>query len=264
MSMRRAPRFRVFLAAFVLVPLAAGLFPSKAQTPDLDGQWLDAYNRADYAAAEALSRRLLAARPHDTDVRYNFACVLARQGRVEDALDALDAAVESGYVDPGAIARDPDLVSLRDAPRFRTILAKPETRMEEACAAKRMTLREGAATPFKLEGPAGGPTAAGELTPSAEGLSLRLVVEGTTPRQGQRGWRAGDGLLVNVVRTAGGPSETTSERFAVSCGPPAARARRRASGSSPGVSTARAARRRRRWSMRTDAGRCGSAPSTRP
>ena len=213
MSMRRAPRFRAFLAAFVLVPLAAGLLPSKAQTPDIDGQWLDAYNRADYAAAEALSRRLLAARPHDTDVRYNFACVLARQGRVEDALDALDAAVESGYVDPGAIARDPDLVALRDAPRFRTILAKPETRMEEACAAKRMTLREGAATPFKLEGPAGGPTAAGELTPSAEGLSLRLVVEGTTPRQGQRGWRAGDGLLVNVVRTAGGPSETTSERF---------------------------------------------------
>ena len=213
MSMRRAPRFRVFLAAFVLVPLAAGLFPSKAQTPDLDGQWLDAYNRADYAAAEALSRRLLAARPNDFDVRYNLACVVARQGRVDDALDALDAAVESGYVDPAAIARDPDLVSLRDAPRFRAILAKPEKWMEAACAAKRMTLREGEAAPFKLDGPAGGPTAAGEITADHEGLRLRLVALGTTPRQGQRGWRAGDGLLVNVVRTAGGPRDTAGERF---------------------------------------------------
>ena len=213
MPMRRAPQFRAVLAAFFLVPLVAGLFPARAQAPDLDQQWLDAYSRADYAAAEALSRRLLAARPHDADVSYNLACVVARQGRVDDALDALDAAVESGYVDPGAMAGDPDLASLRAAPRFRAILAKPEKRMEAACAAKRLTLREGAATPFKLEGPAGGPTAAGELSVGPEGLSLRLVVEGTTPRQGQRGWRAGDGLLVNVVRTAGGPSETTSERF---------------------------------------------------
>ena len=52
------------------------------------------------------------------------------------------------------------LVRPPDVPRFRAILAKPEKWMEAACAAKRMTLREGEAAPFKLDGPAGGPTAA--------------------------------------------------------------------------------------------------------
>jgi hypothetical protein len=55
-------------------------------------------------------------------VRYNLACVRARQGRSAEALAALKAAVEAGFADRAWIERDADLTGLRALPEFRKIV----------------------------------------------------------------------------------------------------------------------------------------------
>ena len=48
----------------------------------------------------------------------------ARAGKVPQALDALDAALEAGFDDPGLLGRDEDLDSLHGDPRFMRALAR--------------------------------------------------------------------------------------------------------------------------------------------
>ncbi|HMA28524.1 MAG TPA: M56 family metallopeptidase, partial [Thermoanaerobaculia bacterium] len=57
---------------------------------------------------------------------YNAACALARAGKVREALDTLDAALEAGFDDPGLIGRDDDLAALHDDPRFAKLRKKAE------------------------------------------------------------------------------------------------------------------------------------------
>ncbi len=57
---------------------------------------------------------------------YNAACALARAGKVPQALDALDAALEAGFDDPSLFEKDDDLDSLRDDPRFARLKKKAE------------------------------------------------------------------------------------------------------------------------------------------
>jgi tetratricopeptide (TPR) repeat protein len=53
---------------------------------------------------------------------YNLACIRALQGRKEEALEALENAVNCGFGDAAWARRDGDLQSLRDDPRFQKIL----------------------------------------------------------------------------------------------------------------------------------------------
>ncbi|MCM3877164.1 MAG: hypothetical protein NEA02_12190, partial [Thermoanaerobaculia bacterium] len=57
---------------------------------------------------------------------YNAACALARAGKVPQALDTLDAALEAGFDDPSLIERDDDLDALRDEPRLAQLKKKAE------------------------------------------------------------------------------------------------------------------------------------------
>ncbi|MFI5120399.1 MAG: TPR end-of-group domain-containing protein [Thermoanaerobaculia bacterium] len=57
---------------------------------------------------------------------YNAACALARAGKVPQALDALDAALEAGFDDPGLLERDDDLEALHDEPRFAQLKKKAD------------------------------------------------------------------------------------------------------------------------------------------
>jgi len=60
--------------------------------------------------------------PDQAMPRYNLACLRARQGRVEDALELLDGAFRlDGSLREGAPA-DPDLAPLLDHPAFRALL----------------------------------------------------------------------------------------------------------------------------------------------
>jgi TolB-like protein/Flp pilus assembly protein TadD/tRNA A-37 threonylcarbamoyl transferase component Bud32 len=65
------------------------------------------------------ARRALDIDPEDAGVRYNVACLYALEGRHEEALECLETCVQMGFGNREWIARDPDLASLRDEPRFQ-------------------------------------------------------------------------------------------------------------------------------------------------
>ncbi len=52
-----------------------------------------------YDKAFDLLSRLREIRPDDPEVEYNMACLHARQGRVDEAVSSLKAAVEKGFDD---------------------------------------------------------------------------------------------------------------------------------------------------------------------
>jgi len=62
---------------------------------------------------------------------YNVACANAMLGRTGAALDALEAAVESGAVSYGHLKGDDDLESLRSEPRYQTLLEQLEEQHRE-------------------------------------------------------------------------------------------------------------------------------------
>ncbi|MCB9898686.1 MAG: tetratricopeptide repeat protein [Planctomycetes bacterium] len=73
---------------------------------------------------EAMSAHLLAralihpGHPLRTNATYNMACAYALTGHTERALQWLERARQAGFRNPGLLASDTDLASLRDDPRF--------------------------------------------------------------------------------------------------------------------------------------------------
>lgn len=70
------------------------------------------------AKAEEWANRALALDPDSRSTRYNVACILARAGRSEEALDLL----ENSILSRRWIQNDPDLASLRTEPRFQSLI----------------------------------------------------------------------------------------------------------------------------------------------
>jgi tetratricopeptide (TPR) repeat protein len=75
-------------------------------------------------AALAADRRLVALLPADATARYNLACSLAVVGKTRAAITELRHALEAGYTDFELLSFDTDLDSLRDDPRFRSLLSE--------------------------------------------------------------------------------------------------------------------------------------------
>ncbi len=74
--------------------------------------------------AEGWVRRALAIDPDDVSVLYNAACVYARLGKSEEAIDSMERAVKNGFAHREWIEQDPDLNSVRDDPRFQALLGR--------------------------------------------------------------------------------------------------------------------------------------------
>jgi hypothetical protein len=87
----------------------------------------DAHGRSDYAAMEEACREGVALGTADELWHYNLACALALQGKAEDALAALDRAIDTGFLDAGHTLQDPDLASLRGTGAFGARVARMET-----------------------------------------------------------------------------------------------------------------------------------------
>jgi tetratricopeptide (TPR) repeat protein len=70
---------------------------------------------------------------HALPVMYNLACAYAQLSDTASAFSWLSKAADNGLRGPDAVRADPDLASLRGAPRFAAILAKVEFN-ERPCA----------------------------------------------------------------------------------------------------------------------------------
>ncbi len=68
------------------------------------------------------ARQALAIDPLDAGVRYNVACLYAVEGAHGEALDCLEAVVAAGFRNREWMERDPDLASLRESSRFRSLM----------------------------------------------------------------------------------------------------------------------------------------------
>ncbi len=66
-------------------------------------------------------KRGLAIDPDDPMLLYNAACTYAQLGNTDEALAALEHAVDKGFGHKEWIEHDPDLISIRDNPRFQAI-----------------------------------------------------------------------------------------------------------------------------------------------
>jgi len=73
-----------------------------------------------------VDRRLVALAPDNPTVHYNLACSLALLGQAEEAVGALEEAVRLGYEDLAHLLQDADLASLRELPRFRSVVTTLE------------------------------------------------------------------------------------------------------------------------------------------
>lgn len=93
----------------------------------------DLYTRTGaYADGLRVDENLSRLCAEDPIVWYNLACSLSLSGRPDDALDALNRAVELGYNDYDAMKKDPDLTALHGDARFESILEWIYSAFEQA------------------------------------------------------------------------------------------------------------------------------------
>lgn len=59
--------------------------------------------------------------PDDAGIQYNVACLYALEGEKTRAIECLENAVKAGFAHREWVEKDPDLDSLRDDPRFKTL-----------------------------------------------------------------------------------------------------------------------------------------------
>ncbi len=71
-----------------------------------------------------MDRKLVRLTPDNPTAHYNLACSLALIRRRGDALRSLHKAVTLGYTDLAWMLRDPDLVSLKEDPKFEELLGR--------------------------------------------------------------------------------------------------------------------------------------------
>jgi len=68
--------------------------------------------------------RALEMEPGESRVLYNVACVYAKEGMADKAIDCLEGSITHGWAEKEWMANDPDLASLRPHPRFQALLKR--------------------------------------------------------------------------------------------------------------------------------------------
>jgi tetratricopeptide (TPR) repeat protein len=72
--------------------------------------------------AVGLAERAIAVDRDDPMLLYNVACTFSVLGKVDEALEALEHAVEKGWGDRAWIEHDSDLDPIRESPRYKSLM----------------------------------------------------------------------------------------------------------------------------------------------
>ena len=70
------------------------------------------------------AKRALAIDPDEPVVQYNMACIYSLAGKIEQALDCFETAIQIGFASLEWAENDIDLDPIRDQPRFQKALKK--------------------------------------------------------------------------------------------------------------------------------------------
>ncbi len=112
----------------------------QAQYVQLQQKTLQQFKDQDYAGAEKTCRDAITLWPYEATAHYNLACALAHQDHPDAALAALEQSILRGFNQAGAMQEDPDLVTLRELPRFKELVETASTaRVDPALAWKHVT-----------------------------------------------------------------------------------------------------------------------------
>jgi tetratricopeptide (TPR) repeat protein len=84
----------------------------------------DYTRRGKFVAGLRVDEQLSQLRPEDPVVQYNLACSYSLTGNFNQAMAALEKAIDLGYREFEFLGRDPDLADLREHPLYKTIRAK--------------------------------------------------------------------------------------------------------------------------------------------
>lgn len=109
------------------------IWPRHAQ---LRQELIAAIRRGDIRAMESTCRAALELMPDDPTWHYNLACALAYREQPGQALEELDKAIEFGFRDADAIAKDSDLSRISKLPRFVELVAKARDMANKPVAGK--------------------------------------------------------------------------------------------------------------------------------
>jgi predicted esterase/Tfp pilus assembly protein PilF len=122
-----------FFAIPLALILAATTMLSSADAKDddrparilaLDGQLHDHYEVGEYEKAIECGLKILELDPSDAGTLYNLGCLYALTGEQDKAYEYLEKAIEHGFRDREHFAADPDLRSLHDQERYKSLLQK--------------------------------------------------------------------------------------------------------------------------------------------
>ena len=120
---RSSMRLRALLLAVAF--LCTG-WAAPAQNRSALQQAYDAYTEKRYADSARLFAEAIEKGATDQTTLYNAACSAALAGDEEQAFRFLDRAVAAGWRDVAHLRADPDLVSFRDDPRWKGVVARAE------------------------------------------------------------------------------------------------------------------------------------------
>lgn len=114
----------MILLCILLAALSVWDYPARFPSHvALRRQFLAAIRSGDAATMESTCRKGTSLLPEDPTWRYNLACSLARfPNRASEALDELEKAIDLGFRDRDAIARDADLKRLSGQMRYLQLL----------------------------------------------------------------------------------------------------------------------------------------------
>ncbi len=102
----------------------SGASPTTDLPEDVLRQFLEYYSAMRYDLAIESALRLVEMVPDRPLAHYNLACVFAKLRRGDEALQALNQAVDFGWRNVGHTLIDPDLRSLRQEPDFVELIAR--------------------------------------------------------------------------------------------------------------------------------------------
>ena len=183
----------------LLVLIAAPWSTSIAQTSELRSKVNALRAAGSFDSAIVCARELVTLQPDDPSSWYRMAYLFSLKGQVDSSLVWLDGSVTHGFADYLHFELDPDLLTTRSDPRFRTILEKARKEALRTADQKALAIRKDEWTRLTLEHPQGHPRVEARISFDDSALSIRATVTDDHFKDGERSWRYGDGFMVTLA-----------------------------------------------------------------